>query len=154
MKIYEVTQPIAEIPQLTEEQLKPLTEGQLTEDLASLLRYGDDMLNRAGIPLRFAASAHFKDRLDQGRDQGNGDRNNVKEITDSEMQNLIQKVIKKHGKKLEDMDFDEHFVVHDGHTNINVPFVKAYQRDGSTALVAKTILRSGNIRTSDPILRV
>ena len=154
MKIYEVTEPVVELPHLTEEQLMPLSEEQLSEDLASVLRYGDQLLSRAGLPFKFRAANHFKDRVEDGRDQGDGDRNDIKEITEEEVQALFKKVVQRHGKKLEDMDFDEHFVVHDGHTNLNIPFVKSYQRDGSTAFLAKTILRSGNIRTSDPILRV
>ena len=156
MKIYEITQPIAELTHLTEEQLIPLTEDQLNEDIKRWLRYGDQLMSRAGIPMRFAATNHFQDRVKDGRDQGNGRdyTQSYTEITEEDMEQLVKKAIAKHGKKLEDMNFDDQVIIHDTESNLNVSFQKRYQRDGSTALLAINTLRNANMPTPYPKLKV
>ena len=60
---------------------------------------------------------------------------------------------KKHGKKIPKMGPDAQ-VIHDMETDVNMPFVLQRDRDGMLDMVAKTVMRKKDFKTSNQKLKV
>ena len=67
---------------------------------------------------------------------------------------LSEKPYKKYGKKIPKMGPDAQAVIHDMETDINMPFVLNVDRSGMLDLVAKTVMRKKDFKTSNPKLNV
>ena len=116
-----------------------ITRNQL-KDLETKI---DRVFSRLGIDVDF--TRHFLDRL-------NDDRNR-KPISISELGMLFAKEYRKWGNVISRMPVSAEAVMKDLSSEINVPFV--LKKDGDEKdLVAKTIMRKKNFRTSNKMLPV
>jgi len=128
---------------LFEFQSPTITPQQLDE----LETYIDRLFAVANLDIEF--TKHFQHRL--------RDERNKPAITIYELQRMFKKVYRQmhKGKDLVDLGPDAEAVLKDMASNINVPFViKWDQEDLEFDLVAKTILRKPNFKTSNNILTV
>ena len=110
-------------------------------DLDQLERYADRLFASLGIDVEF--TKHFLDRVN--------DERNVKQITPSELTRLFKQTYKKHGKTIAKLGPDAEAVVNDMKTDINMPFVLNL-KGGELELVAKTVMRKKDFKTSNPKL--
>ena len=97
-----------------------------------------------GIDVEF--TRHFLDRVN--------DERNKKPINQAELVRLFRLTYKKHGKKIASMNPDAQAVIHDMETDVNMPFVLNLDKDGMIDLVAKTVMRKKDFKTSNQKLRV
>ena len=118
----------------------PVTQG----DLRNLENYADKLFARVGIDVEF--TRHFLDRVN--------DERNEKPITTAELIGLFKRTYKKHGKKIPKINPDTQAVVKDMKKDINMPFVINIDKNGMLNLVAKTIMRKKDFRTSNMELPV
>ena len=103
------------------------------------------MWNELGIDINF--TNHFFDRV-------NDDRNR-QPITVKELINLFRKEYNEYGEKIKDLDPRSEAVMNDLFTKINIPFVIQTSRKGDEKdLVAKTVMRKPDFKTSDPKYQV
>lgn len=125
---------------------KIVEEKTITDvDLKKLEEYLDALWAKLGIDIEF--SKHWKERLHDPRNQ--------KPITAQEILKLFNDAFKTHGKKIAQAGPDFEAVLNDISTKLNVPFVLVWDRDNEELdLVAKTIMRKDNYKTSDPKLIV
>jgi hypothetical protein len=107
-------------------------------DLDQIERYADRLFASLGIDVEF--TRHFLDRVN--------DQRNVKQITPSELTRLFKQSYKKHGKTIAKLGPDAEAVINDMKTNINMPFVLNL-RGGELELVAKTVMRKKDFKSSD-----
>ena len=112
-------------------------------DLNALEKVLDKLFAKYDIDIEF--TKHFKDRINDARNQ--------KQITIDELRALFQKAYKKAATKLVGLKGKEAVLV-DLQSKINVPFVLKVDRNGDLDLVAKTIMRKDNFRTSNPKVKV
>ena len=112
-------------------------------DLDQLERYADKLFAAVGIDVEF--TRHFLDRVN--------DERNKKPINQAELIRLFRLTYKKHGKKISNMNPDAQAVIHDMETDVNMPFVLNL-RKGMLDLVAKTVMRKKDFKTSNQKLRV
>lgn len=106
-------------------------------DLDRVEKYADDILD----PVDVEFTKHFFDRLT--RDEHD------KEITDAELIGFFKRLAKR--KKQFDAfmkQYDE-FVIKDNRTDINIPFKAKVDQ-----IIAKTIMRKGDFKTSDPEYKI
>ena len=113
-------------------------------DLDQIERYADRIFAAVGIDVEF--TRHFLDRVNDAR--------NVKQITPSELTRLFKQSFKKYGKKISKLGDDAQAVINDMKTNINMPFVLNKTRGGELELVAKTVMRKKDFKTSNQKLEV
>ena len=118
-----------------------VTQSQLND----IEKYEDRLFKSVNIDVNF--TRHFVDRVN--------DRRNEKPISTSELTRLFKQTYKKHGKKIPKMGDDAQAVIQDMQTDINMPFVLAYDdRNKELDLVAKTIMRKKNFKTPNQKLEI
>ena len=117
-----------------------ITKSQLDQIEA----YADRLFRAVNIDVNF--TRHFLDRVN--------DERNKKPISTAELIGLFKKTYKKHGKKIPKLDPDTQAVVKDMKKDINMPFVINIDKNGMLNLVAKTIMRKKDFRTSNMELPV
>ena len=104
-----------------------------------------DRFRAVDIDVEF--TRHFIDRVNDSR--------NKKQITQSELIRLFKQTYKKHGKQIPQMGDEAQAVIRDMQTDINMPFVLAYDnRNKELDLVAKTIMRKKGFKTSNKKLDI
>ena len=123
---------------------RSVNEDITQSDLDQIEKYADKLFAAVGIDVEF--TRHFLDRANYER--------NKKPISTAELIGLFKKTYKKHGKKIPALGPDAEAVIKDMKTDINVPFVLNIDRDGMLDLVAKTIMRKQNFKTSNMELPV
>ncbi|SVB96177.1 uncharacterized protein METZ01_LOCUS249031 [marine metagenome] len=114
------------------------------QDLDQVEKYADRLFAAVGIDVEF--TRHFLDRVNDTR--------NKKPISTAELVRLFRLSYKKYGKKIPKMGPKAQAVIHDMETDINMPFVLNIDRSGMLDLVAKTVMRKKNFKTSNPKLEV
>ena len=118
-----------------------VTQSQLND----IEKYADRLFKAVNVDVNF--TRHFVDRVN--------DKRNQKPISTSELTRLFKQTYKKHGKKIPKMGDDAQAVIHDMQTDINMPFVLAYDdRNKELDLVAKTIMRKKDFKTPNQKLTV
>ena len=120
------------------EPYKDLDEDLTMKDLNDVEKFADALWGKVGIDVEF--TRHFLDRVN---DQRNG-----KPISAAELIRLFKKAYHKYGKQLADEDELE-AVMTDLMTQINLPFV-INDRGDDTELVAKTVMRKKDFKTTNP----
>ena len=113
-------------------------------DLDQVEKYADKLFAAVGIDVEF--TRHFLDRVN--------DERNKKPINTAELIRLFRLTYKKHGKKIPKMGPDAQAVIHDMETDVNMPFVLNVDKSGMLDLVAKTVMRKKDFKTSNPKLNV
>jgi len=113
-------------------------------DLDQIEKYADKLFAAVGIDVEF--TRHFLDRAN--------DERNKKPISTAELIGLFKKTYKKHGKKIPALGPDAEAVIKDMRTDINVPFVLNIDKNGMLDLVAKTVMRKQNFKTTNMELPV
>ena len=109
-----------------------LNENITQKQLNAIESYADRLFRAVDIDVEF--TRHFIDRVNDSR--------NKKQITQSELIRLFKQTYKKHGKQIPQMGDEAQAVIRDMQTDINMPFVLAYDnRNKELDLVAKTIMR-------------
>ena len=123
--------------------VKPRTgEKEVTKsDLDQLERYADRLFGAVGIDVEF--TRHFLDRVNDVR--------NKMQITTAELTRLFKQSYKKFGKVIRKLGPDAQAVLSDMKTDINMPFVLNL-KGGELELVAKTVMRKKDFKTSNPKL--
>ena len=118
-----------------------VTQSQLND----IEKYADRLFKAVNVDVNF--TRHFVDRVN--------DKRNEKPISTSELTRLFKQTYKKHGKKIPKMGDDAQAVIHDMQTDINMPFVLAYDdRNKELDLVAKTIMRKRDFKTPNQKLTI
>ena len=118
-----------------------VTQSQLND----IEKYADRLFKAVNVDVNF--TRHFVDRVN--------DKRNKKPISTSELTRLFKQTYKKHGKKIPKMGDDAQAVIHDMQTDINMPFVLAYDdRNKELDLVAKTIMRKRDFKTPNQKLTI
>ena len=118
-----------------------VTQSQLND----IEKYADRLFKAVNVDVNF--TRHFVDRVN--------DKRNEKPISTSELTRLFKQTYKKHGKKIPKMGDDAQAVIHDMQTDINMPFVLAYDdRNKELDLVAKTIMRKKDFKTPNQKLAI
>ena len=107
-------------------------------DLDQLEKYADRLFAAVGIDVEF--TRHFLDRVN--------DRRNQIQITPAELTRLFKQSFKKYGKVISKLGPDAEGVITDMRTDINMPFVIDL-KGGQLELVAKTVMRKKNFKTSN-----
>ena len=113
-------------------------------DLDNVEKYADKLFAKVGLDIEF--TRHFKDRVN--------DERNKKPITPAELIRLFKQTYKKYGKKISPMGAGAQAVIHDMQTDVNMPFVLQRDRDGMLDMVAKTVMRKKDFKTSNQKLKV
>ena len=108
-------------------------------DLDQLEKYADRLFGSVNIDVEF--TRHFLDRVNDVRNQ--------RQITVAELTRLFKQSFKKYGKKIAQLGPDAEAVINDMKTDINMPFVLNL-KGGELELVAKTIMRKKDFKTSGP----
>jgi hypothetical protein len=121
-------------------------ETQVTKkDLNNLERELDNLYAKIGMDIEF--TRHFLDRVNDNR--------NGKQITVGELSKIFKDTFRKHGGDLSRSEDDLQAVLNDISTKLNVPFViKWNSRKKELELVAKTVMRKNNFKTSNRKLTV
>ena len=121
-----------------------LDEDVSKSDLDQIEKYADRLFAAVGIDVEF--TRHFLDRVNDSR--------NKKPINQAELIRLFRLTYKKYGKKISKMGADAQAVIHDMETDVNMPFVLNLDRNGMLDLVAKTVMRKKDFKTSNTKLEV
>ena len=122
-----------------------LNENITQKQLNAIESYADRLFRAVDIDVEF--TRHFIDRVNDSR--------NKKQITQSELIRLFKQTYKKHGKQIPQMGDEAQAVIRDMQTDINMPFVLAYDnRNKELDLVAKTIMRIKGYKTSNKKLDI
>ena len=122
-----------------------LNENITQKQLNAIESYADRLFRAVDIDVEF--TRHFIDRVNDSR--------NKKQITQSELIRLFKQTYKKHGKQIPQMGDEAQAVIRDMQTDINMPFVLAYDnRNKELDLVAKTIMRKKGFKTSNQKLDI
>ena len=118
--------------------MSPLKEDTLTEipmgDLQKIDKFADKQLKPIDIVL---TGKHFFDRLNDPR--------NGKEVSNAELIGFFKRLGKNKKEFVKFLNQYNQIVVKDDRTNLNIPFMKQ-----SNKLIAKTIMRKDDFKTSDP----
>ena len=118
--------------------MSPLKEDTLTEipmgDLQKIDKFADKQLKPVDIVL---TGKHFFDRLNDPR--------NGKEVSNAELIGFFKRLGKNKKEFVKFLNQYNQIVVKDDRTNLNIPFMKQ-----SNKLIAKTIMRKDDFKTSDP----
>ena len=110
-------------------------------DLDQIEKYADRLFGALDIDVEF--TRHFLDRVN--------DMRNKVAITPAELTRLFKQTYKKHGKTIARLGPDAEAVITDMKTDINTPFVLNL-KGGELELVAKTVMRKKNFKTTNPKL--
>jgi len=124
--------------------MKP--EDKITQtDLNNLEKWADALWKKVGIDIEF--TKHFLDRVN--------DKRNKKQITFGELTQLYRKSWKKYGYKIPTLGDGAEAVINDMKSDINLPFILAWdKRTQEFDLIAKTVMRKKNFKTTNTKLRV
>jgi len=115
------------------------------QDLDDLELYLDQLYARDDIDVEF--TRHFLDRVN--------DQRNRTQITTGELFKMFGKAEMKYGSKIANMGDNAEAVINDVNSKINSPFVLNYnRRKGMVELIAKTVMRKDNFKTSGQKLKV
>ena len=114
-------------------------ESDIPPDLKEIEKYADKLFAAVGIDVEF--TRHFHDRVNDTR--------NKKPITTAELIGLFKRTYKKHGKRIPKLGPAAQAVIKDMKTDINMPFVINIDRNGMLDLVAKTVMRKKDFKTSN-----
>ena len=115
-----------------------VTEAVSGAELQQVEKFADALWGKVGIDIEF--TRHFFDRINDSR--------NNKPISPAELIRLFKKAYRKHGKQLGDASNIE-AVITDLMTKINLPFVLKDIGNDEKQLVAKTVMRKDNFKTSN-----
>ena len=107
--------------------------------------YADKLFAKVGVNVEF--TRHFLDRL-------NDERGQQKPISSAELIKLFRDVYRKYGKEIANLPDETQSVIKDMNTDINMPFVLNWTKGGRADLVAKTILRKADFKTSNKEFKV
>ena len=113
-------------------------------DLNNLERVLDRLFKDLNIDIEF--TRHFLDRVNDAR--------NKKGITIEELNALFTKAHNKHGTTLKNKPDDFQAILKSIMTKINVPFVIKLNKGGMIELVAKTVMRKADFKSSNQELKV
>lgn len=120
---------------------KPISQLELDQ----LEAFADRLFGKVGIDVEF--TRHFLDRVN--------DERNVRQITASELTRLFKQEYKRYGKPIAQLGPDAEAVMKDMQTDINMPFVLRWDpANKELDLIAKTVMRKKDFRTSNPEFRV
>ena len=97
-----------------------------------------------GIDIEF--TRHFHDRVNDPR--------NKKPITTAELIGIFRRTYKRHGKRIRKFSPGAEAVIKDMRADINMPFVINIDRNGMLDLVAKTVMRKRDFKTTSMELPV
>ena len=115
------------------------------QDLNNLEKWADALWAKVGIDIEF--TKHFLDRVN--------DKRNKTQITFTELTQIFRKSWKKFGYKIPQLGDGAQAVLNDMATDINMPFVLDWDKKSQEFdLVAKTVMRKKNFKTSNKKLRV
>ena len=90
---------------------------------------------------------HFLERLNDAR--------NKEQITTNELIDLFKRTRQEYGTKIKNLKPESEAVLKDLENDINLPFVLVVdKKNNELDMVAKTIMRKKDFKTSDPILKV
>ena len=106
-------------------------------DLDRVEKYADDILD----PVDVEFTKHFFDRLTRTEHD--------KEITDAELIGFFKRLAKKKKQFDKFMKQYDEFVIKDDRTDINIPFKAKIDQ-----IIAKTIMRKDDFKTSDPEYKI
>tara|TARA_R110002074_G_scaffold216672_1_gene386709 strand:+ start:40 stop:423 length:384 start_codon:yes stop_codon:yes gene_type:complete len=123
---------------------KQFTEDISKSDLDQVEKYADRLFKAVGIDVEF--TRHFLDRVNDSR--------NKKPINQAELIRLFRLTYKKYGKRISKMGDDAQAVIHDMETDVNMPFVLNLDKNNMIDLVAKTVMRKKDFKTSNTKLEV
>ena len=115
-----------------------------SSDLNQIEKYADRLFRKVGIDVEF--TRHFVDRVN--------DERNKKQISVAELVRIFNKAYQKFGKAIARLGPDAEAVMKDMRTDINMPFVLKLMKNGMLELVAKTIMRKKNFKTSNKTFSV
>lgn len=114
-------------------------------DLKKLEDYLDEVFGTIGIDITF--SSHFSERMNDPR--------NVEQITINEIKNIFKEVFKNYRDVISSKKDEFEAVIKSVSTKINLPFVLVYDyNNNELELVAKTVMRKKDFKTSNPVLNV
>ncbi len=119
-------------------KISELFENVTWHELDAVEKFADELWHKLGIDIKF--THHFMDQL-------NNDRNS-KPISADELIRIFKKEYESNGLAISKLDNVE-AVMKDLLTLINIPFVMSRNKHGKE-LVAKTIMRKSNFKTSNP----
>ena len=126
-------------------RLKKTVNEEITKsDLDQIEKYADKLFIAVGVDVEF--TRHFLDRANDDR--------NKKPISMAELIGLFKRTYRKYGKVIPQLGAKAQAVIKDMTTDINVPFVLNIDREGMLELVAKTVMRKRNFKTSNRELPV
>ena len=108
-------------------------------DLDQVERYADKLFAKVGLDVEF--TKHFLQRVNDTRNQ--------KPITSAELVRLFRQEYQKHGLTIGELPAEAEAVMKDMETDINVPFKIVLNKDGDLDLIAKTIMRKPDFKTSN-----
>ena len=108
-------------------------------DLNQVERYADKLFAKVGLDVEF--TKHFLQRVNDTRNQ--------KPITSAELVRLFRQEYQKHGLTIGELPAEAEAVMKDMETDINVPFKIVLHKDGDLDLIAKTIMRKPDFKTSN-----
>ena len=108
-------------------------------DLDQVERYADKLFAKVGLDVEF--TKHFLQRVNDTR--------NKKPITSAELVRLFRQEYQKHGLTIGELPAEAEAVMKDMETDINVPFKIVLNKDGDLDLIAKTIMRKPDFKTSN-----
>ncbi len=108
-------------------------------DLNQVERYADKLFAKVGLDIEF--TKHFLQRVNDTRNQ--------KPITSAELIRLFRQEYQKHGLTIGELPAEAEAVMKDMETDINVPFKIVLNKDGDLELIAKTIMRKQDFKTSN-----
>ena len=116
-----------------------ITEDITLSDLKEIERYADKLFAAVGIDVEF--TKHFHDRANDPR--------NDKPITTAELLGIFKRTYKKYGKRIRKLNPGAQGGIKDMRADINMPFVINIDKNGMLDLVAKTVMRKKNFKTSN-----
>ena len=114
------------------------------KNLDAIEKFADKLWAKVGLDVEF--TRHFLDRVNDAR--------NKKQITGGEIQRLFRQSYKRHGKKIANLGKGAEAVIKDMETDINMPFVLQLDKNGELDLVAKTVMRKKDFKTSNKTFAV
>jgi hypothetical protein len=123
--------------------LREINEAVSARELNDVETFADRLWGKLGVDVSF--TRHFIDRLN--------DERNGKQITPAELIRLFKKEYEQYGKAVSKIDTDGEALFMDLLTDINLPFV-IKDRAAGRELVAKTVMRKKNFKSSDAAFKV
>lgn len=124
--------------------LRPMHEEVSSSEMKNVEKFADALFKELDIDVQF--TKHFKDRVNDTRNHPN--------ISAKELVDFFKKAFEKQGKNIASMTSGKEALLNDMQKKLNLPFV--FKWDGKNFefdLVAKTIMRKNNFKTSNKVLR-